>query len=277
MKVIIIGQSGFVGSNLFSFLKILGVDVLDIPRGDITDSHYRKLILSRKPDAVINLASYGNDSTHDQNSIAGLIKTNSVNLVGAIQLFNDCLRSGVKLFIQAGSSSEYGTHYSPLSIDTPLEGKTPYARTKSLFFHFLESMSDCPMKIKYLRLFSVYGPQEKPHRFIPTLIRASKTGETVPLSEGSHDFVYVDDVCDAFYRLLTKPDTPFVSHSATGKQYSNKEVVEIVEKISGKKINTYSAKLRTFDTNYWVSSYKDLLVKPNFSLEQGIKRMYDQI
>ena len=49
-----------------------------------------------------------------------------------------------------------------------------------------------------LRVFSVYGIGEGPHRFIPTLLRAAITGEVMPLVAGPrHDFIYVEDVVDA--------------------------------------------------------------------------------
>ena len=78
-----------------------------------------------------------------------------------------------------------------------------------------------------LRVFSVYGIGEGPHRFIPTLLRAAITGEVMPLVAGPrHDFIYVEDVVDACLcaaRVATAAGAVF--NIGSGVSPTNEEVV----------------------------------------------------
>ena len=57
--------------------------------------------------------------------------------------------------------------------------------------------------ITTFRLFSVYGPFEEPSRLIPTLVRLCLEGRNLTLvdPETARDFVYIDDVVDAYLRI----------------------------------------------------------------------------
>lgn len=273
MKISIIGASGFVGKNLTKFLRDQGEEVLT-DKVNILQHDDIKNLFNRKPDVIINLASYGNDSLHDQKTTEGINKTLRTNI--PIDLICEFLTSDTKLFIQAGSSSEYGIHNTPLSVDTPPKGETPYSYSKELFSSLLQSLSIEGKTLRTLRLFSVYGPHEAQHRFIPTLLRVAQTDETIPLSEGSHDFIHVDDVCRSFYRIIQDPHSVApITHSASGNQLSNQEVVQCIEKVTGKKINTYSKILRSFDSPCWVSDKKDILIQPEISFEEGIQKLWE--
>lgn len=275
MTIAILGKHGFVGKNLTSFLEKQGENVLQSDV-DVLDPTQLGVLFAQKPQIVINLAAYGNDSTHDQQSPEGIDRTIRTNI--PIELLSQFIRSESKVFIQAGSSSEYGKHDVPLSVDLPLNGETPYAKSKAAFSTLLKGMDVDGKTFRTLRLFSVYGEGEAPHRFIPTALRAARDGETIPLSKGSHDFVHIDDVCRAFYRIiLDARSTPLISHAASGVQYSNLEVIEYIEKITGKHIHTYPEILRSFDTSFWVSNTKDILVSPELSLEEGLRKTWQSL
>src|SRR5204862_550413 len=63
------------------------------------------------------------------------------------------------------------------------------------------------VKIATLRLYSVYGPWEDPGRLMPTMVVQGLAGRLPPLVDPrvARDYVYVDDVSEAFVRAAAKP------------------------------------------------------------------------
>lgn len=274
MRVGIVGTSGFIGTNLKMYLEYRGMDVIEF-RGRVTALEDVDSFFEYKMDAVINLSAHGNDSSHNQTSVDGLGSTFDTNVIGTSYLYTRFIDSNIKTFIQAGSSSEYGTYDLPLSVDTPLKGTTPYAVTKGAMSQLLSTMPTFPGKyVKVLRLFSVYGPHEKENRLIPTAFNAAEQGKIMNVSEGVHDFIYVEDVCWAFYTLLKNPEgTPSISHAASCQQYTNAQVVEMISQVTGKDIAIKKVEnIRPADTTIcWMSSAESLLVQPAFDLRRGLE------
>lgn len=115
-----------------------------------------------------------------------------------------------------------------------------------------------------IRPYSVYGPGEAQHRFIPTVIRALQTGETIPLDvHAKHDWIFVEDFIDAM----------FAGHTdiGTGESFSNLQVVHALQEISGKMLNYQPAVLRNYDNKDW----KCPVGVPHRSLYEGLKQTYE--
>lgn len=273
MNILLIGHKGFIGKNLKDYLEKRGHLVIPF-EGDIINFSDCIVNFQNKFDALINLAAYGNNSAHLK-GLAGDNRTIDTNLIGTINLIKLFLISNAKTFIIAGSSSEYGSINKPLSVDTlPIkDGQTMYSVTKKTISELFKGLDGISHKnFKVLRLFTVYGKGEADNHLIPTILRSIKEGSTMPLASGSHDFVYIEDVCRAFERLLTGI-SPTISHAATGKQYTNLQVVKTIEKITKKKLLFYkSPQMYKYDRRIWVSDPKSILVKPKYDLEKGLKK-----
>jgi nucleoside-diphosphate-sugar epimerase len=133
-----------------------------------------------------------------------------------------------------------------------------------------------------LRLFSVYGPGEGPHRFIPTLLRAAITGERMPLVAGpKHDFIYVEDVLDACLcatRVATAPGAVF--NIGSGVSRANQEVVEMARQVTGRPIPIAEAPHSgsPSDRAFWcadISAARERLAwAPRHSLPEGLAATY---
>ena len=84
------------------------------------------------------------------------------------------------------------------------------------------------------------------------------TGETINLvPEATHDFIDVEDVVDGIL-ALSKNRQRGIFELGTGKSYTNQEVLEIVEKATGKKTKVnYVKNMRPYDNPEWFSvNYK---------------------
>lgn len=300
-RVIITGATGFVGANLTRRLLLEGHDVHVFVRSGYT--HWRIADISHqlqlheielhdarrleqivgeiKPHWIFHLAVYGAYSS--QIDFDRMLQT---NLMGTINLVRSCLKSGFEAFVNTGSSSEYGYKDHPPSENAWLEPNSHYAVTKAsatLFCRYTARHEGAHLPT--LRLYSVYGPYEEPTRLIPTLILEGLKGGLPPLvnPDIARDFVYVEDVVDAYLRAVTIPDQEpgAVYNVGTGIQMSLKDVVTIVRKIMSISATPMWGTMpnRHWDTTAWVADNrkinKVLGWQASYTFEQGFFRMLE--
>ena len=157
------------------------------------------LIREVRPEWVFHLAAHGAYSfQHDTVEMA------RTNFLGTVVLAQACIKVGVKVMVNIGSSSEYGFKDHAPSEDETLEPNSDYAMTKAAATQFCAyTARRHQFPIPTLRLYSVYGPYEEPRRLIPSLVMRAMEGGFPPLVAAStcRDFVHVDDACDAMIAL----------------------------------------------------------------------------
>jgi nucleoside-diphosphate-sugar epimerase len=125
------------------------------------------------------------------------------------------------------------------------------------------------LKVLFIRPFTVYGHDEKPYKLSQILFRKWKDGTTLKLSDGMHDYVYIDDFLDALCQVIFDDFQTFkIINIGSGVQHSNYEFVRLFQKVTG---HTFQIELiDSKDPLIWVCD------NPRFtfpSLESGIRRM----
>jgi len=270
---VILGANGFVGKRLIEVLENQNVRL--IPR-DMYCNFYalKEYLEALKPDHIINCSAYGNMA--HQEDIDAIYQ---INVINPLYLLQATKNVDYKSLILMGSSSEYGSKSEPMNeLDLP-ETDTFYGASKVAQTYLARAYAKQFNKpIRIIRPFSIYGEDEADFRFIPTVIRSLKEGEEFNLvKEPSHDWIYIDDFIQGL--LLATRKKVDLLNVGTGEQFSNIEVVEMLEEISGKKANYKEVKqLRGFDSNNWVadnSLLKDLGWKQKYSLFNGLKKVYE--
>lgn len=265
MKMVITGTTGFIGKNLFNFFSKKN-DVIPFHRGDDPN-----IIIKEKPEIIIHSAAeiYNEEKMFDSN-----IKL-------SYDIFKAAKDINFKLLFYIGSSSEYGRKEEPITEKDSLNPETLYEATKasaSMLCRSFAFKNNKPMYI--IRPFSVYGNNEPKHRLIPSLLRCALSEETIKISEAYHDFIHIDDFIYGINLLIHSKNiikTGDIINFGTGHQYSNMEVLRIMEKILNKKIkHEKCAPLRIFDSNSWVCNtayaYEKYGLKFSISLEEGLKK-----
>lgn len=297
--VIITGGTGFVGANLARRLLHDGHEVnllvrlgftswrindmgsdLRLHTVDMGDRDALIRIVGKiRPDWIFHLAAHG--GTASQNDCRQMVET---NIVGTINLVEACLNVGFQAFVNTGSSSEYGFKHNAPSETEWLEPNSHYAVTKasaSLFCRYTAQSQDAHMPT--LRLYSVYGALESPNRLLPTLITLGLKGKLPPLvsPETAHDFVYIEDVIDA-YLLAAKTsgqESGAIYNVGTGVQTALREVVEVAQRALGISVEPVwgSMPSRRWDTDKWVADNrkieKALGWRPQHTFEEGFRQM----
>ena len=245
MNYFISGQSGFIGTAMTNHLLKKRELVYSIPRGQ-SIYQLRSLFWFNNPDYIIHLASYGNH--YHQKDFA---ETVNANILGTYNILEAARSFGYKLFYNVSTSSVI------------LKNQTQYSITK----YCGEQLAGMYKNVINIRPYSVYGPGEASHRFIPTVIRHLKSGKSMNLDKNAcHDWIYIDDFIEAMLNGSTE--------IGTGIKTKNIEVVSMLEDISGMKLNYQPARLREYDNEEWVCPDG---VNYKIDLFTGLKKMYDSI
>src|SRR4051812_10345594 len=237
MPTIVTGGAGFIGSTLVDRLlgegrEVIAVDNFDpyyapsrkranlakalrsprfrLAELDIRDGDaLRRLVAEARPEAIIHLAAKAGvrPSIDDPPSYA------EVNVVGTTHLLDAACRLAEKpRFVYASSSSVYGDRPdAPFRESDPVDRPvSPYAATKkacelmAATFHHLYGLSATG-----LRLFTAYGPRNRPDLAIAKFAALIERGEPVPMfGDGGtmRDYTFVEDLVDGISRALDRCD-----------------------------------------------------------------------
>ena len=233
------GSAGFIGSAIREYLESKGIQVICHDRNT---GYFDNINFC---DTVINCQAYGNH--YHQKDITETIMANCMDLADMLQY---CDKQKV---------------YNISSSSVLLPVQTPYSLTKQLGEQIVNSFNN-PNFVN-VRPYSVFGQGELTNRLIPMIIRSLYTGEPMIIDpEPRHDWIFVDSFIDLMFRGETE--------CGSGYSYSNIEIVQCLEKISGKKLNyTVVEKLRDYDTKDWVCPKRHELI---IELMEGLKITYEK-
>jgi UDP-glucose 4-epimerase len=215
-NTLVVGATGFIGSHLASALASHGSHVVCVSRSiknrqfltqanmtwDECDASKRadvkRIIDKHKPEIIYHLTS---DSRGGRD--IELIPSSLQNdLISTINVLLESARIGDTHVVIAGSFEEPGKNDAfPCS---------PYAAAKAAGTSYARMISELSgLKVSILRLMMVYGPNQKSYKVLPYVINRLHAGQLAELGSARRDldWVYVDDVIDAFLRVGSLPWT----------------------------------------------------------------------
>jgi UDP-glucose 4-epimerase len=298
-RALITGAGGFVGAVLARRLLADGHEVVLVGRAgsdqwrldplradaevlelDLRDPDAVAATIDRtRPQWVFQLAAHGAYSWQD--SLPQMIET---NLAAVSNVVEAATRADAEAVVQAGSSSEYGFMDHAPSEDELPEPNSAYAVTKAaatLYCGWVARSRD--QAVTTLRLYSAYGPWEDPRRLVPALVTHGLRGELPPLvnPDIARDFVYVDDVAEAFVLAAqgARPGEGAVYNVGSGVQTSLRELVEATRRVLAvvREPEWGSFPERDWDTATWVANAQRIRTAlnwaPRHTLEQGLGAM----
>jgi polyisoprenyl-phosphate glycosyltransferase len=212
--ILVLGASGFVGANLMRSLYAARRDVygtttrrpawrLDGLPDDrvrtvdlLVDSDLVALLALIRPRTIFHCVAYGAYSFETDSQL--IYRTNFQFVTRLLPLLES---QSIAVFVHAGSSSEYGDNAAGPGEEGPTAPNSDYAVSKVaasnlIYYHGKRKGFPCAN----LRLYSVFGPLEDSARLIPNLVRHGLEGKYPEFVNPSisRDFIYVDDVSEAF-------------------------------------------------------------------------------
>ncbi len=237
MKILITGTAGFIGSRLAIRLlergdEVVGVDNLndyydvrlkearlrcvkpyagftDV-RADIHDRQAMEGVFAQyKPQRVVNLAAQAGVRYSLQNPYAYV----DSNLLGFVNILENCRHHHVEHLVYASSSSVYGGNTKlPFSehdnIDHPVSLYAATKKANELMAHTYSHLFGLPTS--GLRFFTVYGPWGRPDMALFLFTKAILEGRAIDVFNHGNmmrDFTYIDDIVEGVIRVLDKPAT----------------------------------------------------------------------
>lgn len=283
LKIAVDGASGFIGANLVRALeKKYNVFALtrnknnwrlegssaEIVDFNLTDrSKVFETVNRIRPDVFIHCAAFG--GYHFETDARKIIETNVIGTLNAVDACSD-----VSLFINTGSSSEYGIRNEPMKETDEVLPRTSYALSKAMMTKFLHDRGpEARPKAITLRLFSAYGYYEEKHRFIPYLVYSAVNGLTAKLwGRGNvRDFVFIDDVTRAYELTIQKYgglENGEVLNVGSGKQHK----LEYVAKELGIEVEWVASGRPEEPKMMWQADIKNIKEKLNWEPENSLKK-----
>jgi len=252
-KVLVTGAGGFLARHVVPKLVAQGAEVvgLDLPfglenargfkskanlvEGDITD--YASIErMKEKFDYLIHLAAIAAPLECETRPERAFL----VNVQGTFNVLKFAQKRGAKKLIFSSSAHVYGISpkYMPTDEKHPLALQDVYTTSKILGESLCQLFySNHNLEYVTTRLYNAYGPGQNEDYFIPAMISKAKTGR-IEL-RGRHvtkDFVFVEDVADAFVKALTSDFVGEVN-LGSGNQTTLEFVADHIAKAFGARLS----------------------------------------
>ncbi|GGL58579.1 NAD-dependent epimerase/dehydratase family protein [Sporolactobacillus putidus] len=227
MKILITGGAGFIGSSILDEVLKMGwnpivIDNLStgkishIPDGvpfyqlDVRSPEIKRVFKEQKPEAVIHEAAQVSVGYSEQSPFAD----GDANIMGTINLLQNCVENRVSKFICASSAAVYGAgDHVPLTEDCPQKPISFYGLSKHTAEQYVRLFgSTFDLNFTILRYANVYGMRQNHSKesgvisiFVNRLIR-KRPLEVYGDGEQTRDFVFVRDVAKANIQAILYGD-----------------------------------------------------------------------
>jgi UDP-glucuronate 4-epimerase len=308
-RILLTGAAGFIGSHVSALLlargdEVVGLDNFDpyyassrkwenveavqkgpggqrftIVEGDIRDRDLLGSLFSKRFDGVVHLAALAGvrasvERPHDYVD---------VNVGGTLNLLEAARRGPVRNMVFVSTSSAYGNAKPPFvetdAADRPL---APYAATKraaEMLCHSYHHVHGLPCNV--VRLFTAYGPRNRPDMMAFKVLDSIFTGREIPLfgaGEMFRDWTYVEDVARGIIAALDQPLGYEIINLGNGHPVRLRDFIETIEDLAGRKANLVPAARMTSDalaTGADIGKARRLLgFEPRVSLREGVERLF---
>jgi UDP-glucuronate 4-epimerase len=317
-KILVTGAAGFIGHHLIKKLLIegycvVGIDNLNnyyspqlkvdrlenieqfIKAKNISDENYlfqkldfanrealSKLFAEHSFSTVVHLGAqagvrYSIEHPHaDADS----------NLVGFLNILEECRQHKIDHFVYASSSSVYGmSDKYPLSthdpVDQPISLYAATKRANELMAYSYSHLYQLPTT--GLRFFTAYGPFGRPDmayfKFTKSIIENSPI-DVYNYGEMKRDFTYIDDIVDGIERVINRPSNEKIPYHlyniGNGQSISLRRFISAIEKACGKKAIENHMPLQPGDVLVTQADIDNLTrdtgFKPTTHIEEGIEK-----
>jgi nucleoside-diphosphate-sugar epimerase len=291
MKILVTGINGFVGKHLRKKLiernhDVFGIDLKGNDKNiffvDIRNlDEVKKCILNIEPEIIVHLAAISKVDYRDPTQLYNINTTGTINiLTSAIQL------DTIPKFLLISSSQVYGSYSRNKKLiteDCPIKPINSYGASKASCEIIAGSYNiEYKLPLQIVRTFNHIGRGQDPHFVIPKIIKSVKDKqESIELGNinAVRDFLDVRDVVSAYILLIENFQNGEIYNVASGKGYSISEILDILERITGKKliVNVDSEFIRNVDIDVVLGDASKIMShmnwSPEFEIEETLKWM----
>jgi UDP-glucose 4-epimerase len=260
VRTLVTGAAGFIGSTLVDRLladghSVVGVDDLssgnsvnivgaerhgtyEFAKADIVDADLVGLVAETRPEVIFHLAAQISVSR----SVDDAQFDSSVNVVGTVRLAEAARKAGVRKIVHTSSGgSVYGTPpVYPTNEDVAINPASPYAASKvcgEVYLNMFRNLYD--LDCSHIAPANVYGPRQDPHgeagvvAIFSKALLAGKPTKIFGDGTDSRDYVFVDDVVDAFVRASGETGGGQRFNVGTGVETSTRQLHSAIAAAAG--------------------------------------------
>jgi len=311
MKILVTGGAGYIGSITAQQLVKKGHQVviydslenghkeavqgLDLVIGETQSLKFLiKVIKEKKIEAVIHFAAYIEMGESCQDPYKYFYN----NVYGSLQLFKAMIENKVDKLVFSSSAGVYGNPQEvPIKEDSSKQPTNPYGESKLIVERILNWFDQAynfrSISLRYFNaagavLDGRLGEDHHPEsHLIPNLIETALGekkefvlyGNDYPTADGTcvRDYIHVLDLASAHIlalEALSKDHSTASYNLGTGKGYSNKEVITMVKKVTGKDFSVKVGSRRPGDASQLIADpgkiKKEFSWQPQYSDLQTI-------
>jgi UDP-glucose 4-epimerase len=302
MKILVTGGAGYIGSFMTRKLLDSGNEVVvadslerghkelvdqraNLNVGNLLDKEFvSKVFSENKFDGVINFAGFISMGESMENPYIYFQN----NTFSALNVMEEMVKTNTNNFIFSSTAGVYGNPVKlPIPEDHPKNPENPYGESKLMveklmsWYRKTHGLNSVALRYFNASGASIDGKSGENHtpesHIIPCIVNAILRDESFKLFGSDYntkdgtcvrDYIHVLDLVDAHVlavEKLLKDKGMFVYNVGTGNGYSNKEVVEMVKKVSGKNLSVELLPRRPGDADSLVADSTRIRAELGFS------------
>ena len=285
MKVVVVGSTGFIGSNIFNSLdKAKEYDLIGISKNEIDLSRKNSHVALSNyltADCIVIMCAgvkkqLGDDIDIFEKNMA--IINNFIRAISTVTL---------KKIIFFSSASVYGediVHHDRITEETSIQNRTYYGIAKYMSELLLDRVcSDIQTQLIILRPPLIYGEGDTSFGYGPTgfIYKMINNEEIVLWGDGSEfrEFIYISDIVRIVNQLLYTKFTGILN-LVSGKSYTYAEIIQVIKNNFSidMKVVSRDRSLDKVDHHFSSKLTKEVLDNFKFTdLSSGLKLMYNSI
>jgi UDP-glucuronate 4-epimerase len=255
-----------------------GGDRFSLVEGDVRDRDFMIRLLQDGFHAVAHLAALAGVRASVDRPHAYV----EVNVTGTLNLLEAARRAPVRNVVLVSTSSAYGNSAPPFVETDPADRPlAPYAATKRAAEMLAHSYHHIyGLNTTVLRLFTVYGPRNRPDMMSYKVLDSIFTGKEIPLFGGGEmvrDWTYVEDTARGIVTALDRPLGYEIMNLGRGQPMRLMEFIETIEELAGRKASLAPAPRVDTDalaTGADIAKARRLLgYEPRVSVREGVERL----
>ncbi|MEO1268020.1 MAG: GDP-mannose 4,6-dehydratase [Myxococcota bacterium] len=309
-RVVLTGGAGFIGSHCLQALLKAGVEVIVVDAFDTSlypESLKRRNMKEAAPPEAYTLETLnildrtGLDAMFERHApvdavlhlaaLAGVRPSieqspnyYDVNLTGTAHLLQAARARGTERFVLASSSSVYGRNTkTPFAETDRVDGPaSPYAASKRAME--LLAYADQAIHgghITCLRLFTVYGPRQRPEMAIHKFMRLIDQEQTLPMfgdGQSGRDYTYVADIVHGIQAALVRMDGFRIYNLGGDRVVRLRHLIESIATVVGKPPQIEQLPEQPGDVPLTMADLTlarhELRFEPQTTLDDGLKHMW---
>lgn len=293
MRVLVVGGAGYIGSHMVKMLLSQGHDVITLDNlssghrdavlggafveGDLADTACLQQVFKKyQPEAVMHFASYI--------QVGESVKKPDIyyrnNVINTLNLLDTMLAFNVKKFIFSSTAAVFGEpDYVPIDEAHPNRPLNPYGRSKLIIEQILKDYDKAfDLRSVCLRYFNAAGADPEGQlgerhdpetHLIPLILQAASGrrehiqvfGRDYDTPDGTciRDYIHIVDLCSAHLaglEYLTTGGTSDFFNLGNGSGFSVQQVIDAVERVSGKHVSVINGPRREGDPARLVADAK---------------------